>query len=792
MTDRIVLLVLVPSCPSQWICTCVTCILYSDLWLAQQADTQYQGTGSSHELASLLLTEVIQYSLFTSHQPVYLLALDAQSAFDRCLRQVLTSELYKAGMPGAAILLIDTRLASRRTVYEWEGTKMGPAIDITGFEQGGVNSSDFYKLYNNEQLKSAQDSNLGADIGSGVISAIGQADDVMLASHSLHSLQLLVSLTEQYCAKFRVKLEPNKTKLLCYCNPNQIFQAELALNNQEITINKKPVKVVKEAEHVGVLRSSTGNLPHLLNRIAMHKGALHALLPAGLARKHRGNPAASIRLGQIYGVPVLLSGLASLVLSQSEIKILDGHYLKTLRTLLKLYDKTPRSITYLLAGSLPASALLHQRQLTLFLMICLLPDDPLHAHAEHVLLHSDICSKSWFIQVRNICAQYDLPHPLTLLQSPPAKQRMRKLLKLKITEYWQAVLTTEAISMSSLQHLNPTRLSLLKPHPLWTTAGSSPHEANKAVILARMISGRYRTERLCRFWTANKDGYCLLEGCNQVVGDLEHLLVHCPGLHTVRSNLEQMWLARTAFIPPLQDYVQKVLTSSAAVRMAFILDCVAVPEIISLHQTHGMAVIETVLYITRTYAYCMHRKKLILTGKWPYNANDSDCSNIDKMSKTFVAGTAELTKESRKDDICAVVPVQCEGDQYQPCSVDSPSYTRMYCSNRPAWAHSTDAEPYHGVCDKDVGGPGPDSGRTDLGRVIEPVADCRHFERQFTALQSQSDLSCRFLSEKHKPVETNPSYGVTVTSEVRAVADYGWSSSGEACVTADGQEYCTM
>ena len=80
-------------------------------------------------------------------------------------------------MPAAAILLIDRRLASRRTVYEWEGTMMGPAADITGFEQGGVNSSDFYKLYNNEQLKTAQDSNLGADIGSGVISAIGQADD---------------------------------------------------------------------------------------------------------------------------------------------------------------------------------------------------------------------------------------------------------------------------------------------------------------------------------------------------------------------------------------------------------------------------------------------------------------------------------------------------------------------------------------------------------------------------------------------------------------------------------------
>ena len=161
-----------------------------DLWQYQQADTQYQGAGSSHELASLLLTEVIQHSLFVARQPVYLLSLDAQSAFDRCLRQVLTSELYKAGVPPAAILLIDNRLASRATVYEWEGEMMGPAKDITGFEQGGVNSSDYYKLYNNEQLKSAQHSKLGVDIGSNVISAVGQADDVILVAPSLYNLKL--------------------------------------------------------------------------------------------------------------------------------------------------------------------------------------------------------------------------------------------------------------------------------------------------------------------------------------------------------------------------------------------------------------------------------------------------------------------------------------------------------------------------------------------------------------------------------------------------------------------------
>ena len=43
---------------------------------------------------------------------------------------------------------------------------MGPAEDVTGFEQGGVNSSDYYKIYNNEQLKVAQESKLGVDIES--------------------------------------------------------------------------------------------------------------------------------------------------------------------------------------------------------------------------------------------------------------------------------------------------------------------------------------------------------------------------------------------------------------------------------------------------------------------------------------------------------------------------------------------------------------------------------------------------------------------------------------------------
>ena len=786
--------------------------LYIDLWQGHQADTQYQGPGSSHELASLLLTEVLQYSRHTSNHPVYVLSLDAQSAFDRCLRQVLVSELYKTKMSPAAIALIDRRLASRLTVYEWEGTTMGPVKDTTGFEQGGINSSDYYKLYNNEQLKAAQGSRLGVDIGSCVISAIGQADDVLLVSHSLYSLQLLVTLTEQYCAKFRVLLEPTKTKLLCYSSPKQTFIVDHALNSQVITINSKPVSTVTEAEHVGVLRSTTGNMPHLLSRIAMHKKAMFCLLPAGLARRHRGNPAASLKLSQIYCMPVLLSGMASLVLSQAELKILDGHHLASLRNLLKLYDKTPRSFIYLLAGSLPASAILHQRQMSLFMMICHLVDDPLHCHAEYVLLQSERCAKSWFLQIRDICLQYKLPHPLSLLHNPPTMKQAKQLIKLRIIEYWQGLLTAEASSLSSLQHLCPTKHSIARMHPLWVSTGSNPHEINKALILVKMMSGRYRTERLCRFWSSNRHGYCLAPTCHQVVGDLEHLLLHCPALYLARSNLVKMWLMISLGLPPLHELVKEVLASPDQVKMSFILDCTTFPEIIRLHQTYGKVVQDMVLYMTRTFTYGLHRKKQILLGKWPYSTNNPDCLNIFhsnilagistteteavdsgpevcdlSASDVPCQGVAKLTMEQPKYGVCEAVP--CGGDQchHQSCSLYCPSNTYPYSSNDPAlpsylghysaWPHSAGAEGEDGEC-------------TGGACVCTVIGD--QGEEQFAILPPQCDLPrrCRYL--QLTAVSTNPSNGMPMTSGVRAGGGCGGTGGGEACVAVGSQGYYTV
>ena len=188
--------------------------LHLDKWSKEQASTQYQGQGSSHELAALLVTELVQHSLHTLKEPIYLLFLDAKSAFDTVVPEILVRNLYKSGTDGDTLTYLNHRITSRKTYVEWDNTLMGPIVDEHGLEQGNNNSSDFYKLYNNELLKVTQNSGLGIPLKSQIISSVGLADDSVLAANKLSNLHNILYLAMDYCNKYSVTICPSKTKLL--------------------------------------------------------------------------------------------------------------------------------------------------------------------------------------------------------------------------------------------------------------------------------------------------------------------------------------------------------------------------------------------------------------------------------------------------------------------------------------------------------------------------------------------------------------------------------------------------
>ena len=382
----------------------------------------------------------------------------------------------------------------------------------------------------------------------------------VIISSDIYCLSYLLSLTMSYCSKYHVGLSHEKTKLQVFSPPKLQQSVEYWSLTAPISIENNFINFVDTAEHVGIIRSVYGNQPHILKRITSHKKALGAVLSSGLARHHRANPASALKTEKLHGFPVLMSGTPALTLLQSEIDTLAHHYKCTLEGLLKLHKKTPEPFIFFISGSLPLPALLHLRQLGLFGMISRLENNILHHLAKYLLTTSPDSSHSWFIQIKKICKQYQLPHPLSLLESPLSKESFKLLTKRRVLLFWEEKLRAEAspTALPSLSFFKPHYMSLSCPHPLVTSCGSNPYEINKSIIQLKMLSGRYRSDKLLSHFHPTNSPKCQLS-CDSPnsFGDLPHLLVHCSSLAHRRTVLFKYWDTIASTNPPCSLIVDK-------------------------------------------------------------------------------------------------------------------------------------------------------------------------------------------------------------------------------------------
>ena len=331
-----------------------------------------------------------------------------------------------------------------------------------------------------------------------------------------------------------------------------------------------------------------------------------------MAISHRSNPRASLRIEQLFGIPVLMSGLGGLIISTKEENLINQHHKLTISGLQRLHPKTPSTVIYFLAGSLPGTALLHLKQLSLFGMICRLRNSTLYKHAVNIFHSRTISQHSWFHQIREYCLMYKLPHPSVLITSPLPKAQFKKLIKSHVMDYWEQTLRTEAGPLTSLTFFKPSFMSLNRIHPIWSTAGSSPSKVIMATIQARMVS-----EYLCRHWSKNVHGVCLLSvSCKSTIEDLPHILLDCPALQPTRDKMVSFTMDFCRKNPHLCQLILQYLSPYHPLFCQFLLDCSVVPETILLTQIHGSETLNHLFHVTRTWCYTLHRERLKLLGRW--------------------------------------------------------------------------------------------------------------------------------------------------------------------------------
>ena len=456
---------------------------------------------------------------------------------------------------------------------------------------------------------------LGLNMGGTSVGSIGVADDVGLVSPDPHALQSLLNLSQSLTSTRCMVNVKEKTKLLLF-HPKGDFSATYWQEVSHIMMDGAALPLSSEAEHVGVLRSpGGGNLASITARIAGHTKSLYSVISCGMARGHRGNPAASLRVEACYSAPKLFSGLSSLFLSTAEMNTLSVHRRLTLQRLQRLHPNTPAPALHFLSGSLPAPALLHKHQFTLLHMVALLgPGNTLYQHGLHVL-HNSI-KNSWFTQVRGLSLQYSLPDPLHIMASPPSKIPFKSVVKTAITSFWRDSLIKEAESLPSLRYMKLSFLPLGRgTHPLWWTYSSSSSAVRAATVMGKMLSGRYRSCWLRRHWT-QESGACRLPGCGQSPGDVAHLLSgECTALQPFLANTLHHILTMLAPYPRLLQPVWSALHRDREAVTAFFLDPSTDPDVIRLVQQCGMEpVLHTLFRVCRAWVWSAHRTRMRMLG----------------------------------------------------------------------------------------------------------------------------------------------------------------------------------
>ena len=63
-----------------------------------------------------------------------------------------------------------------------------------------------------------------------------------------------------------------------------------------------------------------------MSRIAAHKRALASLLHTRNSKGYRGNPAISVLLEKLYGLHIILFGIATLIVSDQDIDLIDARH----------------------------------------------------------------------------------------------------------------------------------------------------------------------------------------------------------------------------------------------------------------------------------------------------------------------------------------------------------------------------------------------------------------------------------------------------------------------------------
>ena len=500
------------------------------------------------------------------HQPLYITFLDAKAAFDVVCHDSLLRKLYHMGVEGAPWLLIRSLHEGSTTAIKWEGSISEPFQVHQGVKQGGVLSTDLYKVYNNRSLDRLAITRGGFRIGEICCAAPTCADDTAPMSEELSPLQSLVSEAEDFSIMEHFVIQPVKSVVL----PVPYHTRKHQDSSIRIKVDGKDLPVVTETMHMGIMRSANTQESAVQENIKKARRTIYSLMGAGLHGENGLDPDTSIHLLQTYVIPILVYGMEVVLPTGSYLEKLDKVHKKFMKQIMSLPQNVADPAIYIISGSLPVEAIIHTRALSLYGSVARLAEESVEKQLARRQLSVKVYrGESWFVEIRRLCVRYSLPDPYTLLDIPPTKYQWKKAVQKAVFTYWVNTLKQRASLFTSLEFLCVDSFWPGKKHPLIQNVGCVS-DVPRIHTKLKLVTGVYVLQvNRARFNQNLIDTRCQL--CFHADETVAHFLLDCPVLDPVRRPaLEAITrIGRELHCPTDSDnLLQLILDSSCFTNIA--------------------------------------------------------------------------------------------------------------------------------------------------------------------------------------------------------------------------------
>ncbi|MCG8429684.1 MAG: hypothetical protein MJA29_00695, partial [Candidatus Omnitrophica bacterium] len=353
------------------------------------------------------------------------------------------------------------------------------------------------------------------------------ADDTIIISETADGLQKNLDALSEYCDKWKLKINTDKTKIL-------IFTRKKKRIDRNFLLNGRALEKVEEYNYLGVIFSKNGNFfkarKHLSDQATK---ALFSVLQKGNAL----NLPVDLRL-QLFDEtisPILLYG--SEVWGYEDMKLLETIHLKYCKYLLKLKKTTPSCMVYGETGRYPMELFVKCRMVNFWCRLILDNTNKISSVLYKIMLDlhcKNMLHSAWIVHIEKIlndCGMSNLWLSQEVQSMPWVKHAIRLRFQDQFKQQW----------FETLQSSDSCRI-----YRLFKNEHKFEQYLNDDST--RITLGRFRTSNsklpVNSFVTDINEADRSCQKCNNNnVGDEIHFLFQCPSLKHLRE-----WLIPTKFL----------------------------------------------------------------------------------------------------------------------------------------------------------------------------------------------------------------------------------------------------